>query len=263
MRLIFMIAALLPFMASADNFFRNGMTWEYEVEADGPSEYPVRHTIYKLVGDTVVDGYDSTRMYMEEVEYESPTKFLAFIRTEGDKVYFKLDYPEEEWSLLYDFGLKAGDETYVDWLTSFPDAGNRHLVKWVSCLKVEESVEYSGMETMVMANEYSDEMFDFSFGEWLNGIGSTFLLCYGSGFGMSGGASRLTKASMNGETICEYQKAKVEIDENDNRYVSVLSLDGRIIYEGIKTFNNLKDLVCESGIYVVKTGNTVRKHIIL
>lgn len=263
MRLLFIIAALLPLVASADNYFRNGMKWEYEVQADGPAEYPVSHSIYSLVGDTVVDGYESTRMYVEEVEYAVPVKFLAFIRTEGDKVFFKYDYPEEEWSLLYDFGLKAGDETYVDRITSFPETSKRHLVEWVSCLKVEESVEYQGMEAMVMANKYSDEVDDYSFGEWLNGIGSTFLLCNGAGFGMSGGASRLIKASMNGDTICEYKKAEVQNDEIYNRNVSVLSLDGRIIYEGIMMSDNLKDLVREPGIYVVKTSNTARKQIIM
>lgn len=255
--------ALLPFMASAENYFRNGMKWEYEVQADGPAEYPVSHSIYTLVGDTVVDGYESTRMYVEEIEYAVPPKFLAFIRTEGDKVFFKYDYPEEEWSLLYDFSLNVGEETYVDRITSFPETSKRHLVEWVSCLSVEESGEYQGMEAMVMANKYSTEEDDYTKGEWLNGIGSTFLLYKGAGFGMSGGASRLIKAGINGDTICEYKKAEVLNGEVCNRDVSVLSLDGRIIYEGMMMSGNLKDLVREPGIYVVKTGNTARKHIIM
>lgn len=156
-----------------------------------------------------------------------------------------------------------GDVTYVDRITSFPETSKRHLVEWVSCLSVEESGEYQGMDAMVMANKYSTEEDDYTKGEWLNGIGSTFLLYNGAGFGMSGGASRLIKACMNGTTICEYKKAEVLNGEVCSRDVSVLSLDGRIIYEGIMMSGNLKDLVREPGIYVVKTGNTARKQIIM
>lgn len=45
------------------------------MQADGPAEYPVSHSIYTLVGDTVVDGYESTRMYVEEIEYAVPPSF--------------------------------------------------------------------------------------------------------------------------------------------------------------------------------------------
>lgn len=263
MRLLYIMAAFLPLMASADNFFKSGMKWEYEVHSDGPSEFPVSHTIFQLVGDTVIDGYESTRMYVEEVEYEVLPKLLAFVRTEDDKVFFKYDYPEEEWSLLYDFGLKPGCETYIDRITSFPETSKRHLIEWVSCIKVEESIEYQGMEAMVMANKYSDEVDANSLGVWINGIGSTFLLYNGTAFGISGGACRLIKASMNGNTICEYQKAKVENYDADNRNMSVLSLDGRIIYEGLNMYDTLKDLVRIPGIYIVKTGNTVHKQIIM
>lgn len=259
MRLLLIIMALLPLVVSAENYFRNGMQWEYELQADGPAEYPVSHTIYSLVGDTVVDGYASTGMYVEEIEYAVPPKFLAFIRTEGDKVFFKYDYPEEEWALLYDFGMKPGDETNVDCISSTPGTYRKHFSDWVACWNVVESNDYPGVESFVMANKYSTEDDDYTQGEWLDGIGSTFLLTYGAGFGLSGGGSKLVRASMDGETVCESRKAKLESVKIDCDETAVLSLDGRVIYRGVRKSDSLAGMVCESGIYIIKTGDTVRK----
>ena len=81
--------------------------------------------------------------YYEETKPEP--QLYAYIRTDGDKVYFKpANAAKDTWYLMYDFGLKVGEscEVYSAWnIDNYPNLKESHI----TCLDVQKD-ENSGFD---------------------------------------------------------------------------------------------------------------------
>lgn len=258
MRLLFSILVLLPIIGYAENYFKNGMKWEYEIYNSDPNYKHVYNYTYTLEGDTIVDGFEVSKMY-EYCEDNTPAKrFKALIRTKGDRVLLKYDYPGEKWYLIYDFGLVPGEECTVDRISVTTEKYHSHFSDWVKCVSVGESTDYPGFPSLTIGDIESFAGYGV-YGEWLVGVGSTRFFDTGGMINACGGGSRLMRASFNGNVICEYKTNGIESVEVAEGPVSIYCADGLMIYQGSVTKENLHDIIQKSGVYIVKSGTSVKK----
>lgn len=109
-----------------------------------------------------------------------------YIRTEGDKVYFKYASGENsDWYLMYDFGLNVGEGCYV-----YSPFYSDDKVPYKSYIKV------TGFDTdkqtklpLMHLREYKDEtcsMEYFEEGSWIKGLSSLLGVNCPNGFGLGG-----------------------------------------------------------------------------
>ncbi len=81
------LMALTPLM-SAGNAFVDGTVWEMVSRSSDPFIEP-GHYKYEIDGVPEVGGYEALQLF-EDWSADN-AKFVAFVRTEGDKVYFAWD----------------------------------------------------------------------------------------------------------------------------------------------------------------------------
>ena len=89
--------------------------------------------------------------------------FVAYLRTEGDCVYFSMDGKADSWRLAYDFGLQPGDECDI-YLFGHDDKRSHKVI----CEGIYESSDNPGLELMSMRLEHYED----AEGIWIKGLGS-------------------------------------------------------------------------------------------
>lgn len=113
-RLVISIAmVVLPMLIFGQECFTNGTEWKMMIRS---IEYQPKTSfeISKLDGMVNINGYDAFKMYSEYENKPDSKTLLYYVRTENDKVFFKLpDDDSEEWYLMYDFGLAVGEGCYI------------------------------------------------------------------------------------------------------------------------------------------------------
>lgn len=89
-RLVISIAmAVLPMLIFGQECFTNGTEWITKITTPGNPQTELIK-IEKLDGMVNIDGYDALKMHCEYENKPDSKTLLYYVRTEGDKVFFRL-----------------------------------------------------------------------------------------------------------------------------------------------------------------------------
>ena len=194
-RLILLALVVLPFMAIAQIHFSEGTQWKTLYIGTHTPE-GVR-TLETITLESCMDG-DTPALGLFRINTpDQDNQLLHYIRTEGDKVWFKPGTKDaQEWLLMYDFGLKPGEGCYV----YRPEEGNINpLSTYIECIKLDTKYLDQDYETLTL-NEYQDDTKNIFYGcgIWLKGLSSVNGFLCNNCFNFDGGASYLLEMT-NGE----------------------------------------------------------------
>ena len=274
-RLVISIAmVVLPMLIFGQECFTNGTEWKMMIRS---IEYQPKTSfeISKLDGMVNINGYDAFKMYSEYENKPDSKTLLYYVRTENDKVFFKLpDDNSEEWYLMYDFGLVVGEGCYI-YNPTFTINDKELYKTYLKCVSITKD-ETSGNTIMGM-EEYKDDTFELlrGEGEWIKGISSTLGINYNTGFGMTGGVFRLIEVKNGDHVFYSYDTSSIsqvshttplryrvdglninlsgtEVSDNIQVYYTNGALLGNFTANG----NSINISVPNSGVYVLKLKNT-------
>lgn len=267
------LMVLFPFLGFGQ-WFQAGTTWIQENYPCMPSE-PVTQSSCWLGANE--ENPDQPLVYYSSVG-DSP---LAKIKTEGEKVYFSLiGNDKDEWNLLYDFGLKAGEECTV---YSVPIYNNPMRAYKYYCEEVVESnPEFGGWPTLKLCSmSLTDGEIDYFFpGFWIKGLGSVSGLLENYLIGMDGIGAKLLEVSRDGEIIYKDTPASVDtnfelngidvkvegrqiiVTSDNSSSVEVFATDGKKIAETELNGKQASLIIASPGVYVVKVGKQSSKVLI-
>lgn len=276
MKNLFTLFALtmLPTFALGQSYFKEGTTWKTLVTSTSTPDSPPVVEVSTLSGQEVVDGYNAMKLYTMSNRDESTATFRAYIRTDNDKVYFKqTDSESEEWHLMYDFGLAAGEGCYV---THAGGSGVDGLYKtYIKCTGISDDA--SGLKIMLL-EEYKDEKCEslYGTGKWLKGLASENGVEYNTLFDMDGGGTTLIEA-YNGcevfysKTVTDIANARhedfcIQIDGNslnvsgaNEQKTAIYTADGRRIAYAAAADGTANLILPGPGMYILKAGDKVKK----
>ena len=273
-RLVISIAmAVLPMLIFGQECFTNGTEWKMMIRS---IEYQPKTSfeISKLDGMVNINGYDAFKMYSEYENKPDSKTLLYYVRTENDKVFFKLpDDDSEEWYLMYDFGLAVGEGCYI-YNPTFTISFKKLYKTYLKCISITK--DETSDNTIMGMEEYKDDTFELlrGEGEWIKGISSTLGINYNTGFGRTGGEFRLIEVkngdrvfySDNTTSISKVSNAPLryrvdglninlsgtEVSDNIQVYYTNGALLGNFTAKG----NSINIRVPNSGVYVLKLKNT-------
>ena len=277
-RLVISIAmAVLPMLIFGQECFTNGTEWITKITTPGNPQTELIK-IEKLDGMVTIDGYDALKMYCEYESIPDSKTLLYYVRTEGDKVFFRLpDDDSGKWYLMYDFGLVVGEGCYL-YCPLYTDKENNNTplkdyVKCISWTKGETSDIY-----IMDAEEYEDNTcsgLTLDGIRWFDGISSVRGISSNIGLGMiSGSFSRLievkngdrvfysdntTSISKVSHTHLRYRVDGLNInlsgtEPGDN--IQVFYTNGALLGNFAAKGNSINISVPNSGMYILKIKNT-------
>lgn len=277
-RLVISIAmVVLPMLIFGQECFTNGTEWKTKITTPGNPQTELIK-IEKLDGMVNIDGYEALKMYCEYESIPDSKTLLYYVRTEGDKVFFRL--PDDDswtWYLMYDFGLVVGEGCYL-YCPLYTDKENNNTplkdyVKCISWTKGETSDIY-----IMDAEEYEDNTcsgLTLDGIRWFDGISSVRGISSNIGLGMiSGSFSRLIEVK-NGDRVF-YSDNTTSISKVSNaplRYrvdglninlsgtevsdkIQVYYTNGALLGNFTANGNSINIRVPNSGVYVLKLKNT-------
>ena len=277
-RLVISIAmAVLPMLIFGQECFTNGTEWITKITTPGNPQTELIK-IEKLDGMVNIDGYNALKMYWEYERIPDSKTLLYYVRTEGDKVFFRLpDDDSGTWYLMYDFGLVAGEGCYL-YCPLYTDKENNNTplkdyVKCISWTKGETSDIY-----IMDAEEYEDNTcsgLTLDGIRWFDGISSVRGISSNIGLGMiSGSFSRLIEVK-NGDRVF-YSDNTTSISKVSHTHLRYrvdglnIKLSGTEVSDKIQVYytngallgnftangNSINIRVPNSGVYVLKLKNT-------
>ena len=273
-RLVISIAmVVLPMLIFEQECFTNGTEWKMMIRS---IEYQPKTSfeISKLDGMVNINGYDAFKMYSEYENKPDSKTLLYYVRTENDKVFFKLpDDDSEEWYLMYDFGLAVGEGCYI-YNPTFTISFKKLYKTYLKCISITK--DETSDNTIMGMEEYKDDTFELlrGEGEWIKGISSTLGINYNTGFGRTGGEFRLIEVK-NGDRVF-YSDNTTSISKVSNaplRYrvdglninlsgtevsdkIQVYYTNGALLGNFTANGNSINISVPNSGVYVLKLKNT-------
>lgn len=183
----------IPLLAGAQTWFNDGMIWQTRVSGTHNPVPQVSVVEEMLDGEVEIDGVKAFRLYRISDGADVQTVLANYIRTDGDRVYFRSAQADNaEWYLMYDFGLEPGEGVYV-YSPQMVDYENGPDRTYLTCSGVvENDPEFSGWTTMRLL-EFRDESRSDNLGEgvWLKGLASVQGLTYNHRFEVDGISSCL------------------------------------------------------------------------
>ena len=277
-RLVMSIAmVVLPMLIFGQECFTNGTEWITKITTPG---YPQKDLIKieKLDGMVNIDGYDALKMYCEYESIPDSKTLLYYVRTEGDKVFFRLpDDDSGTWYLMYDFGLVTGEGCYL-YCPLYTDKENNNtpLKDYFKCISWTKD-ETSGIYFME-AEEYEDNTcsgLTLDGIRWFDGISSVRGISSNIGLGMISGSfpqlievkngdhvfysDNTTSISKVSNTPLRYRVdglninlSGTEVSDNIQVYYTSGALLGNFTAKG----NSIDISVPNSGMYILKIKNT-------
>lgn len=277
-RLVISIAmAVLPMLIFGQECFTNGTEWITKITTPGNPQTELIK-IEKLDGMVNIDGYDALKMYCEYESIPDSKTLLYYVRTEGDKVFFRLpDDDSGTWYLMYDFGLVAGEGCYL-YCPLYTDKENNNTplkdyVKCISWTKGETSDIY-----IMDAEEYEDNTcsgLTLDGIRWFDGISSVRGISSNIGLGMISGSFPQLLEVKNGDrvfysdnttSISKVSNAPLryrvdglninlsETEPGDN--IQVFYTNGALLGNFAAKGNSINISVPNSGMYILKIKNT-------
>lgn len=277
-RLVISIAmAVLPMLIFGQECFTNGTEWKMMIKSIEPQP-KTSIEISKLDGMVNIDGYEALKMYCEYESIPDSKTLLYYVRTEGDKVFFRLpDDDSGTWYLMYDFGLVAGEGCYL-YCPLYTDKENNNTplkdyVKCISWTKGETSDIY-----IMDAEEYEDNTcsgLTLDGIRWFDGISSVRGISSNIGLGMISGSFPQLLEVKNGDrvfysdnttSISKVSNAPLryrvdglninlsETEPGDN--IQVFYTNGALLGNFAAKGNSINISVPNSGMYILKIKNT-------
>lgn len=213
-----------PVLVNADTYFKDGMKW---ISLATDSHLPGgAHSI-----ETVTLQKSATSDWLEmnshsvgiEEEYTSD-RFIGYVKSEGDKVFFKLtDEENAESYLFYDFGLKEGEGCYV-----YSPVYSKQYKTYMKCVGIGEDPEFPGFETMSLI-EYKDDSCTGDCRElkWIKGLSSENGVLLNNGLDIVGIGGTLWEASYEGKIL--YANPQAEIKDISSEPDLDIHIDGLIL----------------------------------
>ena len=277
-RLVISIAmAVLPMLIFGQECFTNGTEWITKITTPGNPQTELIK-IEKLDGMVTIDGYDALKMYCEYESIPDSKTLLYYVRTEGDKVFFRLpDDDSGTWYLMYDFGLVAGEGCYLySPLYTDKENNNTPLKDYIKCISWTKD-ETSGIHIMD-AEEYEDNTcsgLTLDGIRWFDGISSVRGISSNIGLGMISGSFPQLLEVKNGERVF-YSDNTTSISKVSNAPLRYrvdglnINLSGTEVSDNIQVYytngallgnfaangNSINISVPNSGVYVLKLKNT-------
>ena len=257
--------------------FTNGTEWTTKITTPG---YPQKDLIKieKLDGMVNIDGYDALKMYCEYESIPDSKTLLYYVRTEGDKVFFRLpDDDSGTWYLMYDFGLVTGEGCYL-YCPLYTDKENNNtpLKDYFKCISWTKD-ETSGIYIMD-AEEYEDNTCTgliLDGPRWFDGISSIRGISSNIGLGMRAGSFPQLIEVKNGDRVF-YSDNTTSISKVSNTPLRYrvdglnINLSGTEVGDNIQVYytsgallgnftakgNSIDISVPNSGMYILKIKNT-------
>ena len=276
MRNIFLLIAftIMPMLVTAQTYFKDGTTWKTRLCGTQSADNVVYYNTYaKLNGTETVDGHQALKLFYYEEAKPEP-QLYAYIRTDGDKVYFKpANAAKDTWYLMYDFGLKVGEscEVYSAWnIDNYPNLKESHI----TCLDVQKD-ENSGFDKMLV--QESLEGIDCGNFVWYKGLSSDLGLLWNNGCGIDGIGRNLMEVTYNGEVIYSNNTTSVEnvatgglkisvsgknvavTNISKQERVELFSADGKLVKELVVERGAANIILPTNGIYILKIGGQTTK----
>ncbi|HCD77737.1 MAG TPA: hypothetical protein DEQ27_05370 [Prevotella sp.] len=275
--------AVLPMIAMGQTCFKDGTTWEtLRCGIVSGDKEPVCETeTASLNGMVDIDGYQALKMFCSDATSKKSEPYI-YIRTDGDKVYFKpAGVDDAPWYLMYDFGLKVGDgcDVYSSWNIGYYPKMDKAYVK---CIGIDQDRE-SGLTAMTM-EEYFGDAPDVHKSEgtfvWYKGVSSSLGVLFNYGLGLDGLSTRLMKVANDGEVVYSYVptsignvktatfKTKVnglnvtvdDIGSSDK--VSLYTVDGKLVKEAVAKEGSVNMTLPGNGVYMLKVGTQAMKIVV-
>lgn len=187
---------LLPNASAYENYIREGTTWMVQSSTDVTPGLNLSNAYeYKINGNENIGGYEALKVVKGK-----KNDFVAYLRTEGDRVYFSMDGKADSWRLAYDFGLQPGDECDI-YLFGLDDKRSHKVI----CEGIYESTDNPGLELMSMRLEN----YEVAEGIWIKGLGSYWGLTDWTG--LVGGGETMLQA-WNSDKMIYLQPALMYFD---------------------------------------------------
>ena len=276
-KIILILCLFISFLSEAQTFFKEGIKWEIKtigISSEIPS-YGSETVILKNVENT-----DSLAMYSYKDEDISTLSFVAYIKSEGEKVFFKLkEETSSEWYLFYDFGLAPGEGCYVYHLFSLHS--NEPGKTYLKCVNIEKDMQNNSFELMKL-EKYSDDTCSMKYEDedvaWIKGLGSVCGVTYNYspiiGIGFS---SKLLYAYDNSELIYSSQFADVKelgsnapsnikidglnvtLNSSEKDSVAIFNISGECIRQYNLCGENTTISLPEPGVYILKLRDKTYK----
>ncbi len=276
MRNIFALIAfaIMPMLATAQTYFKDGTTWKTRLCGTQSGYNTVYYNTYaKLNGTETVDGYQALKLFYYEEEKPEPILY-AYVRTDGDKVYFKpTNAATDTWYLMYDFGLKAGEscDVYSAWnIEDYP----KLRVSQIKCLDIQKD-ENTGFAKMLVQENL--EGFDCGTFVWYKGLSSDLGLLWNNGCGVDGIGRKLMEVTYNGEVVYSNNTTSVEnvstgglktsvrgknvtvTNISKPERVELFSADGKLVRELVVGKGTANILLPANGIYILRIDGQTTK----
>lgn len=278
--LIIFLSAIVAFLVNGQVQFSDGMKW-YSIVCGTHKPQPTYST--ELVTLEKTDDAGIFKVFRRNLDHDTDSELVAFIKIDADKVYFKFDDSEtSEWYLMYDFGLQPGEGCYV--YEPYKRSGNTPPVRtYIKCTSIEESSEYQGWSVMKL-EEYANE--DFCLwpedGIWIKDLASVRGLLGNNRFGMCGGGTTLDSVVLSDGTVV-FSNPKSGISDinvsskTDIRVVgheifvaaadktpaSLYTLTGLQLGNYVLGTSPIAISVPACGVYILKIGSTSQKIMVL
>lgn len=221
---LFFAFMTLPFLLNAETYFKDGMQWRTLVV--GTHIPGGAHSLETVTLQKSATG-DWLEMKSHTVgidEVHTSDEFIGYVKSEGDKVFFKLtDAEDAESYLFYDFGLKEGEGCYV-----YSPIFNLNI-SYVKCVGIGEDPEFPGFETMSLIEYRDDSCTGFSSEmRWIKGLSSERGVLFNNFLDMVGVGGRLLwDATYDGKTL--YSNPMVRVEEISSESGIDIRTDGLML----------------------------------
>lgn len=268
---------VLPICMYGQTFFTDGMTWRTKITSTSAPEPQSIVEISRLDGIENIDGVNALRMYCEYDGEANSKSLSAYIRTDGDKVYFRpVGSETKDWYLMYDFALDIGKGCYV-FSPVYKDNDGKPMKSYIKNIGISQD-DYNKL-SLINLEEYEDETCTtyIGKGEWIKGVSSKLGVNYNIGFSMDGAGTGLLEASNGDNIVYKYETTAISgiLSTSPqirtiglNLYISslktedtvkVYSVDGTQIGVYSAKDNSVNILLPHDGTYILKYGDVSEK----
>ncbi len=274
-RKAFILLLAIPLLMAGQTYLKDGMKLRTRIIG---THDPTLSVGYQVATIEQLEEGNNFNVYKSHKADLSDNELIAVIKTEDSKVFFRLhDSNNDEWYLLYDFGLKPGEGCYV----YSPRASSTPYKTYVKCVGIVDNFESTEL-TALQLEEYLDDSCDFLDGQgfWLKGLSSTNGFLQNNGFNLDGAGTKLIEIS-DGQNIIYLSKdagvsdiidssdadikisgSDIYVSTNDEVCGSLYSQSGAHI--GNYTFGKtpLRINLSPNEVYILKIGNNSTKILI-
>lgn len=262
------------------NYYKPGTVWYQSTLTVGISTPPekVLYTYYKLLDPIEFKGYEAMPYVQFDPTSGKTGEPEVYFRTDGNKVYWCAneveDPADDNWYLIYDFGLLPGERVEVCQPIISGGRLRRVDMELIECMAVNMGIEGEIGSFMEVAHIYDESSSTNTRGLWGMGIGSLGDPLIPVSFALDGiYSSILSVTTAEGEVVYDRMASVSESHADDvkiavngrtleltglstDTHVSVYDLSGALVAEG---YGTCSFSLTGKSVYIVKAGTATRK----